>query len=120
LIGIVVLVLALVVTVRSRRRDLALLQVFGFKRAELTGTVMSEAGVFGVVGIVVGTPLGLIIGRVVWLRISDALGVSADPAVPAKEIVLTALAVLVGSILVSLIPATRAARRPPGEILHRQ
>jgi hypothetical protein len=52
-IGAVVVTLALVITVRFRRRDLALLQVFGFRRAQVTGVVLSQACVFAAVGIVV-------------------------------------------------------------------
>jgi hypothetical protein len=120
LIGAVVVVLALVVTVRSRRRDLALLQVFGFKRAQLTGAVICQACVFAAVGIIVGTPLGLIIGRSAWQHIAGALGVATDPALPVASILLTAIGVVVVAVVAAFIPATRAARLHPGEILHQE
>ena len=120
LIGAVVVVLALVVTVRFRRRDLALLQVFGFTRAQLTGAVICQACVFAAVGLVVGTPLGLVLGRYAWQHIAGALGVATDPAIPVAGIVLTALGVVVVAVLAALFPAARAARLRPAEILHQE
>ena len=119
-IGAVVVVLALVVTVRLRRRDLALLQVFGFTRAQLTGAVICQAGVFAAVGVMVGTPVGLVLGRFAWQRIAGALGVATDPAVPVVALVLTALGVVVVAVLAALVPAARAARLRPAEILRQE
>ena len=109
-IGAVVVVLALVVTVRFRRRDLALLQVLGFRRAQLAGSVVCQACIFAVVGIIIGTPLGLLIGRVAWQRLAIALGVAADPAVPVIGIVLTACGVFAVALVSAIVPAARAAR----------
>jgi putative ABC transport system permease protein len=118
LIGAVVVVLALVVTVRFRRRDLALLQVFGFIRAQLAGSVICQACIFAAVGIIVGTPLGLIIGRFAWQRLAGALGVATDPAVPVTGILLTACGVVAVAVVAALVPAAGAARLRPAEILH--
>ena len=120
LIGSVVVVLALVVTVRLRRRDLALLQVFGFTRAQLTGAVICQAGVFAAVGLIVGTPLGLVLGRYAWQHIAGALGVATDPAIPVAGIMLTTLGVVIVAVVAALIPAARAARLRPAEILHQE
>jgi len=117
LIGAVVVVLALVVTVRFRRRDLALLQVFGFRRAQLAGSVICQACIFAAVGIIVGTPIGLIIGRFAWQRLAGSLGVATDPAVPVVGIVLTACGVVALAVVAALVPAIRAARLRPAEIL---
>jgi putative ABC transport system permease protein len=119
-IGAVVVVLALVITVRFRRRDLALLQVLGFRRAQVTGTVICQACTFAAVGIVVGTPLGLIIGRVTWRRVAGALGVATDPAVPVTAILLTAAGVVIVAIAAALVPAARAARLQPAAILRQE
>ena len=119
-IGAVVVVLALVVTVRFRRRDLALLQVFGFTRAQMTGAVVCEAVVFAAVGLVIGTPLGLVLGRSGWQHIAGALGVATDPAIPTRGIVLTAVAVLMLAVFAAVLPAARAARLHPAEILHQE
>ena len=119
-IGAVVVVLALVVTVRSRRRDLALLQVFGFKRAQLTASVICQACVFAAIGIIVGTPLGLIVGRFAWRQVAGSLGVATDPAIPAYGILATAAGVIVVAVIAALIPAARAARLRPAEVLRQE
>jgi len=120
LIGAVVVALALVVSVRLRRRDLALLRVFGFKRVQMTGTVVCEAAVFAAIGIVAGVPLGLAIGRFTWQQIASALGVATDSAIPATSIVLTVVGTAVVAIVAALVPAFRASRLQPAEVLHNE
>ncbi len=120
LVGSVVVVLALVVTVRLRRRDLALLRVFGFTRRQLTGAVVCQAGVFAAIGLIVGTPLGLIFGRFAWQNIATSLGVATDPAIPVAAIMLTTLGVAIVAVVAALIPAARAAHLRPAEILHQE
>ena len=116
-IGSIVIVLALVVTVRYRRRDLALLQVFGFERAQVAGSIICQACIFAAVGIVVGTPLGLVIGRFAWQHIAGALGVATDPAIPVRAIVLTTCGVVAVAVVAALSPAALAARLRPAEVL---
>ncbi len=116
-IGAVVVVLALFTTVRRRRRDLALLQVFGFRRRQVTGSVIMQALVFAIVGLVFGIPLGLLLGRAVWQHIAEALGVASDPALPVGAIALAALGVVVVAAVASVIPASRASRLHPAKIL---
>ena len=120
LIGSVVVVLALFVTIRLRRRDLALLRVLGFTRRQLTGSVVCQAGVFAAIGLIVGTPLGLVLGRFAWQSVATELGVATDPAIPVAGIMLTALGVAIVGIVAALIPAARAARLRPAEILHQE
>jgi ABC-type lipoprotein release transport system permease subunit len=118
LIGAVVVVLALVITVRRRRRDLALLQVLGFTRSQVTGSVIGQAGVFATIGLLVGVPLGLLLGKFVWEHIAGAIGVATDPSIPVVAIVLTAVGVVIVAVVAALVPAANAARLRPAEILH--
>jgi ABC-type antimicrobial peptide transport system permease subunit len=120
LIGGVVMVLALVVTVRRRRRDLALLRVFGFRRAQVTASVLCQAAVFAALGLVVGIPLGLLLGRSVWQHVADALGVAADPALPVVGVAVVALVVMAVALVAAAVPASRAAGLRPAEVLRRE
>ena len=66
---------------------------------------------------VVGIPLGLAAGRIVWLFVADELGVATDPTWPVLGIVLLVLATFVAVNLIALFPAIRAARTRPAVVL---
>jgi len=123
LAGVLVLLMAgtvanaLVVAVRRRRRDLAVLGVLGATRRQVMGTVAWQATAIGVVGLAVGMPLGLIAGREAWTALATSLGVVAPPVVPMLELVAVAIGVLLLINLVSLAPGARAARRRPAVAL---
>lgn len=116
-IGAVVVDLALIVTVRRRRRDLALLRVLGFTGRQVVGSVLWQATIVTFVGLVVGIPVGLILGRYVWARIADGLGVATTPAFAGGAVALTAFGALVVAGLSAVVPAARAARLRPASIL---
>ena len=64
--AVAALTLTLVASVRQRRRDLALLKTIGFVRRQLAAAVAWQATVAAAVGILIGIPLGLIVGRWLW------------------------------------------------------
>ena len=105
---------ALVVTVRRRRRDLAVLRTLGFTTGQILRTVLWQALTVGVVAIAVGIPAGVVIGRWTWTLLANHLGTLAVPVVPAPAVLGIAAAVLALASLVALVPGLRAARaRPP-------
>lgn len=119
-IGAVVLGLALIVTVRRRRRDLALLRVLGFTGRQVVGSVLWQAAIVAAVGLVVGIPVGLALGRFVWERIADALGVATDPAASWAVVGITVLGAFVVAGGSAVLPAARAARMRPASILREE
>jgi hypothetical protein len=54
--------LTLVASVRRRRRDLALLKALGFTRRQMAETVAWQSSVAVSIGIMVGVPLGIVVG----------------------------------------------------------
>ena len=74
---------ALVTAVRRRRPELALLKVLGFDRRQVRATVAWQATTLGAVGLIIGIPAGIIIGRVVWQLVANGLGVSTEVITPA-------------------------------------
>ena len=101
---------ALVSTVRMRRQDLAILRTLGFERRQLGSTLVWQATTIGLIGLAVGVPLGLVVGRVVWGAVASSIGVVDDPVTP----VLAVLAVVVGALVVvnaAAVGAGRSARR---------
>ncbi len=103
---------ALVVAVRRRRRDLAVLRTLGFTTGQVVRTVLWQATTVGAAGLIVGIPAGIIVGRWTWTLLADRLGTVAQPLVSASSVIGVAAAVLVLSNAVGLIPGFRAARRP--------
>jgi len=109
--------LALVASVRRRRRDLALLKTLGFTRPQLAATVAWQSTVVAVIGVVVGIPLGIAIGRWLWIAFARELSAVPDPVVPAASVALAALAALVLANLVAALPGRSAARTPAALLL---
>jgi putative ABC transport system permease protein len=113
-IGIVAslgVVMALLISVLQRRRELGLLRAVGATQAQVLLTVLAEAllmGLFGTsLGILAGIPLEWYLLRVV---IFEASGFTFPLTIPWREtLILSGIAVGV-STLAGLIPAVHAAR----------
>jgi hypothetical protein len=106
----------LVSGVRARRREIALLKTFGFRRRDVTGTVVWQATATAVVAVAIGVPLGMIAGRVGWSILADVLGVGGSAALPADLLVVVVGAVLVAN-LIAVAPGLIAARTRPAAML---
>jgi putative ABC transport system permease protein len=109
--------LALVTSVRRRRRDLALLKTLGFTRRQLATTVAWQSTVVAIVGLVAGIPLGIAVGRWLWIAFAHELSTVPDPVVPAGSVALAAVAALVLANLVAALPGRSAARTPAALLL---
>ncbi|MGA8454040.1 MAG: FtsX-like permease family protein, partial [Streptosporangiaceae bacterium] len=109
--------LALVTSVRRRRRDLALLKTLGFTRRQLATTVAWQSTVVAIVGLVIGIPLGIAVGRWLWIVFARQLSTVPDPVVPAGSVALAAVAALVLANLVAALPGRSAARTPAALLL---
>jgi hypothetical protein len=108
---------ALVTAVRRRRRDLALLKTLGFTRRQVSASVAWQATTFGVLALLVGLPVGVIVGRWTWTALADDLGTVAEPVVPVLTLVLAVPLVLVVVNLVAFVPGRIAARLRPATVL---
>jgi hypothetical protein len=108
---------ALVTAVRRRGHDLAILKTLGFRRRQVRATVAWHASTVAIVGLVVGVPLGIVVGKVIWGLIADDLGVSPSAAVPLLALAAVVLAVLLVANVVAAVPARVAARIRPSVVL---
>jgi ABC-type antimicrobial peptide transport system permease subunit len=93
--AIAALGLTLAASVRRRRRDLALLKTLGFTHRQLAAAVAWQATVPAVIGIIVGIPLGIVVGRQLWTLFARSINAVPDPAVPVLWVVLVAIGALV-------------------------
>ncbi|MGA2804565.1 MAG: ABC transporter permease [Acidimicrobiales bacterium] len=115
--AIVALGLTLAASVRRRRRDLALLKALGFTQRQLAASVACQATVASVIGIVVGLPLGVAIGRQLWTLFAHNLDAVPDPTVPVLSVFLVGLGALVFANVVAALPGRSAAHTPTGLVL---
>jgi predicted lysophospholipase L1 biosynthesis ABC-type transport system permease subunit len=116
-LAVAVVAHALVVGVRRRRRDLAVLRALGFRSGQTRAAVAWQATSLAVVGVVVGLPLGVALGRWAWTLVADGLGVLDDPSVPVVALVLVPVAALGVANLAAALPAHRAATLSPAAVL---
>ena len=79
-------------------------------------TVLWQASTVGVVAILIGVPVGVIVGRWTWTLLTQHLGIVPEPLASVEAMAVVVLAVLGLSNAVGLVPGFRAARHP-GEAL---
>ena len=96
--------LALATSVRRRRRDLSLLKVLGFTGHQVGATVRWQAAVTVAVGVLVGVPLGIIGGRVLWVLFAGQLDVLPEPSTPLLLIAAIAAAAFAVGLLAAALP----------------
>jgi putative ABC transport system permease protein len=117
LLAVVVTSHALATSIRRRARDFTILKALGFVGAQIRGTVAWQATTLAVVGIVVGVPLGVLVGRAIWLVVARNLGIEQYVPIPWLAIAVTALAAVALANVLALFPARRAARLRPAVAL---
>ena len=107
----------LVVSVTRRRREIGLLKVLGFVNGQVVSTVAWQAMTLAVAGIVVGVPLGIVVGRTVWHAFANNLGAVPVSVVPIWLVGLLVVGVLVVANLIAVVPAMVATRSRPRDLL---
>ena len=109
--------LTLIASVRRRRRDLALMKMLGFTHRQLAATVAWQSTVAVAIGTAAGVPLGIIVGRQLWVLFAHQIDVAPTPTVPATTILLVAVGALILANLVAVLPGRIAARTPTAVLL---
>lgn len=116
--AIVALGFTLSASVRRRRRDLALLKALGFAPRQLAQAVAWQGTVAALLGVVIGIPLGIVFGRLLWDDFARTLNAVPDPTVPVLAIVLVGVGAVLFANLVAALPGRRAALTPSASILN--
>ena len=111
------LTVAVLTSVRARRRDLAVLRALGFTGRQVRRAVRAQVVTTMLAALVVGVPLGVATGRVVWRAFASQLGVATAPAMPGAAIAVTVMGALVLAVVVAAVPARAAARIMPADAL---
>jgi hypothetical protein len=107
----------LVLATQRRRRDLAVLRALGADGRWVTGVVHWQASLFAGLVVALGTPLGIVLGRVVYRAFVDRIGGLQTVSLPVAAFGLTFVGMVALANIVAAPNARRARRRPPSGIL---
>lgn len=108
---------ALTVTVRQRRRDLATVRSLGATPNQARAAIAWQASILCTAGAIVGLPLGVLLGRVLWAVLARSYGVSDSAAVPTVVLFgVLPVSVLLANLL-AYLPGRRAATLRPALFL---
>jgi hypothetical protein len=110
------LALTLLASVRRRRRDLALLKTLGFSTRQLAITIAWQASTISAIAVIVGLPVGIVVGRQLWVTFARNINAVPQPTVP-TSLLLVAVGALILANVVAVIPARLAARTPAAFVL---
>jgi hypothetical protein len=119
-LGAVTLGNTMMIFVRRRRRDLAILKTLGFRRRQVAAAVAWQATSFILAALAVGLPLGVAAGRWAWDLAAAQLESAAPPVIPALAIALIVPAALLAGNALAAIPARAAARTAPAISLRQE
>jgi hypothetical protein len=107
----------LVASVRRRRRDLAILKTLGLAGRQLGTIVAWQSSITVVVGTIIGVPLGLVVGHVLWNSFAGAIYAVPVTSIPPAYVAAIAVGAIVLANLVAAVPARIAARTPTAVLL---
>jgi FtsX-like permease family len=116
-LGIGVLAHLLVTSIRNRRRDLAVIKTLGATRRQLASAVAWQATTLVAVALVVGVPLGILGGALVWRTFAHDLGIDEAVSIPVVAFIGIVAAGVVLANLIALAPGQAAARTPAAIVL---
>jgi hypothetical protein len=115
--AVVGLTVAVLMSVRSRQRELAVLAALGFTPRQVRTSVRAQAVATMLAGLLVGAPLGIAAGRLAWRAFASQLGVLTDPSTPGWWIAATLAASLAVTLGAAAVPARLAGRITPASTL---
>ena len=114
------LVHLVVSSIGVRRQEIAALRAVGFRPRQVREVIAWQASISMATAAAIGIPIGIGAGRRAWLWFAEDLGVAPEATVPWVQVAVIALGALLVANCVALIPARRAVRRPPGEVLRNE
>ncbi len=76
-----------------------------------------QANTVAVLALAIGAPVGIVIGRWIWLLFAHQLGVVAVPTMSATDALVLVVGVLAVTNVIALVPAQAASRTHASRIL---
>jgi putative ABC transport system permease protein len=125
LVGVFLVYNTVSIGVVQRRREIGTLRALGASRGRIRSLFTLEAGVLGLVGAIVGMPLGLLVARGAIAGVSESVSAIyirvnvKDVQLGPNELLLGLALGVLGSVLAALRPAWVASSVQPVEALRR-
>jgi hypothetical protein len=107
-LGVIATTHALIVTVRRRRLELGVLSALGFAPAQRRAVILGQATTIAMIALVVGMPLGAVVGRVLWSAIAESMGLATDASFPLALLAAGAIGHLLVLNTIAAFPAHSA------------
>ena len=104
------LALSIMVSVRDRWHELAILRALGFGDRELRASVRWQACAMMAAGLVVGVPVGIVVGRLAWSAFAEQLGVALRAGASVAIVAVTVAGAMVLALVAAALPARSATR----------
>jgi predicted lysophospholipase L1 biosynthesis ABC-type transport system permease subunit len=98
-LGLLAVMHALLVSARRRDHQVGVLRALGMTRSQVVGAVSAQGATMCILGVVIGVPLGVALGRWTWSLSAHQLGVGEAVVVPTiilATVVIGGLGLLVG------------------------
>ena len=116
-VGAATLAHLLVVSVSRRRREIGLLKVLGFVNRQVASAMACQTTTLALIGIIVGVPLGVVVGQATWKAFANNLGAVPVSIVPIWLVGVLVAGVIVVANLLAIGPALVATRSKPARLL---
>ena len=117
-IALIVFASALHASLRASRRDVATLSTLGAEHRWTARVTRWQATWLTMIPLLVGLPIGALVGGFVFRVFATQIGAVADPALPLRLIALLAGGLLVAAMLVTVGPIMARRRRSISDLLH--
>jgi hypothetical protein len=117
IIGVAAATNALVLTVRRRGGDLAVLRALGLRPRDVRRAVGWQAATMAAIAAIAGVPVGVVLGRFVWTGMARPANVLIRLDVGPGQLVLLPVGLLAILLALAIWPGRRAARLRPAEVL---
>ena len=108
---------ALATAVRRRRHDVAVLRALGLTRRQCRTLVVTQASLLACIGLLIGVPLGIALGRFVWRYVADTTPLYYVPPVAWWTLILIAPVALLAANLLAVRPSRLAASMRVSQVL---
>jgi ABC-type lipoprotein release transport system permease subunit len=100
-----------------RRSDLAVLRALGFRPRQVAASISWQATTVGLLGLVLGIPLGIAGGRIAWRWVAERTPLVYMGPVAIVVVLVAIPATLVLANALAVLPGRRASRVRPAQVL---